>query len=190
MDPVWTCRPFLCNHTFDCFPVRDLVCKEVLYVSDRSTRSHYQLGHPNNAGAEVVGEIVVDFSFLRTEGLIQPIDGGFNKNGKRVGRRHYRVTYTMVIKVIDRDLRCKFLRRHHPAWTGRQLTSGAKVTQYTMAESGRSARSTSLLASCRESNRGEGWAGSLRLTRYGARPRGDGWTVLQVFFLVWLLLSW
>jgi hypothetical protein len=24
------------------------------------------------------------------------------------------VTYTMVIKVIDRDLRCRFSRRHHP----------------------------------------------------------------------------
>jgi hypothetical protein len=66
------------------------------------------LSHPKNAGAEKVGEVVVDFTFLRTEGLIQPIDGGLNERGKRMGKRHYRVTYTMVIKVVDRDLRCEF----------------------------------------------------------------------------------
>jgi hypothetical protein len=35
------------------------------------------------------------------------VDRGFNKGGKPVGKRHYRVTYTMVIKVVDRDLRCE-----------------------------------------------------------------------------------
>jgi len=89
--------------------VRPLICREILYVSDRSTDSHYQLSHPNNAGAEKVGEIVVDFTFLRTEGLIEPVERVKNKRGKPVGRRHYRVTYTMVIKVVDRDLRCESL---------------------------------------------------------------------------------
>ncbi|KAH6842480.1 hypothetical protein B0I37DRAFT_382023 [Chaetomium sp. MPI-CAGE-AT-0009] len=106
VEPVWSCTPFLCSHTFNCFPVQPLICREILYVSDRSKDSHYQLSHPKNAGAEKVGEIVVDFTFLRNEGLIQPVDGGFNQDGKPVGKRHYRVTYTMVIKVVDRDLRC------------------------------------------------------------------------------------
>ncbi|KAL2141237.1 hypothetical protein VTI28DRAFT_2650 [Corynascus sepedonium] len=106
VEPVWTCAPFLSSHTFDCWPVRPLICREVLYVSDRSRDSHYQLSHPKNAGAERVGEIVVDFTFLRNEGLIHPVEGGFNRNGKPVGKRHYRVTYTMVMKVVDRDLQC------------------------------------------------------------------------------------
>lgn len=80
-----------------------------MFVSDRSKDSHYQLRHPKNAGAEKVGEIIVDFTFLRNEGLIQPVDGGTNEFGKSVGKRHYRVTYTMVIKVVDRDLRCESL---------------------------------------------------------------------------------
>ncbi|KAK4120042.1 hypothetical protein N657DRAFT_580665 [Parathielavia appendiculata] len=33
VEPVWTCAPFLCSHTFDCFPVRPLICREILYVS-------------------------------------------------------------------------------------------------------------------------------------------------------------
>ena len=89
--------------------MRPLICREILYVSDRSRDSHYQLSHPKNAGAEKVGEIVVDFTFLRNEGMIQPVDGGFNRDGKPVGKRHYRVTYTLVIKVVDRDLRCELL---------------------------------------------------------------------------------
>ncbi|KAK4240612.1 hypothetical protein C8A03DRAFT_13115 [Achaetomium macrosporum] len=108
VEPVWTCRPFLCSHTFDCWPVQPLICREVLFVSDHSRDSHYQRSHPKNAGAEKVGEIVVDFTFLRTEGLIQPVERvrGANRRGRLVGRRHYRVTYTMVIKVVDRDLQC------------------------------------------------------------------------------------
>ncbi|KAK4170972.1 hypothetical protein QBC36DRAFT_305615 [Triangularia setosa] len=106
VPPVWTCPPFLCSHTFDCFPVRPLICKEVLYASDRATESHYQLKHAKNAGAEKIGEIVVDFTFLRQDGLIHPIDGGVDEKGRRVGKRHYRVTYTMVIRVVGRDLQC------------------------------------------------------------------------------------
>lgn len=61
-------------------------------------------------GAEKVGEIVVDFSFLRQQGLIRPIEPVVNEHGRKVGTRHYRVNYTMVIEVIDRDLQCKFLK--------------------------------------------------------------------------------
>ncbi|KAK0715390.1 hypothetical protein B0H67DRAFT_580613, partial [Lasiosphaeris hirsuta] len=50
-------------------------------TSDRSTELHYQQKHPKNAGAEKVGEIIVDFIFLRGEGLIRPIDAGVEGNG-------------------------------------------------------------------------------------------------------------
>ncbi|ETS77294.1 hypothetical protein PFICI_11168 [Pestalotiopsis fici W106-1] len=106
VPPIWTCRPFLCFHTFDCWPVRDLICKEELYVIDRAPRSHYRLSHEMNQGAEKVGEIVVDFTFLRDQGLIQPIEPVANPNGRIVGTRHYKVNYTMVIRVVDRDLQC------------------------------------------------------------------------------------
>ena len=78
-------------------------------MSDRATASHYKVSHEKNQGAKEVGEIVVDFNFLRDQGLIQPVDGRFNKNGKKVGRKHYQVNYTKVIRVVDRDLQCKFL---------------------------------------------------------------------------------
>lgn len=54
VDPVWTCLPFQCSHTFNCGPNIRLVCEEVLYVSDRATKSHYQLKHPNNEGKFVL----------------------------------------------------------------------------------------------------------------------------------------
>jgi hypothetical protein len=39
--------------------------------------------------------------------LIQPQVPEVDERGKRVGKRHYRVNFTMVVKVVDRDLRCK-----------------------------------------------------------------------------------
>lgn len=76
-------------------------------MSDSATESHYKKTHPKNAGAEKVGEIVVDFTFLRDQGLIDPVDGEVNSSGKRVGRKHYQVNYTMWILVVDRELRCE-----------------------------------------------------------------------------------
>lgn len=57
-------------------------------------------------GAEYVGEIKVDFSSLRNQ--LVPIDPAVNRSGQRRGKRHYRIDFTMVIKVVDRDLECKF----------------------------------------------------------------------------------
>lgn len=93
---------------FDFWPPCPLICKEVLYVSDSATESHYKVTHQKNEGAEKVGEIVVDFTFLRDQGLILPVEPKVNKKGKRVGRKHYLVKYTMQILVVDRDLKCEF----------------------------------------------------------------------------------
>ena len=65
-------------------------------------------------GAEKVGEIVADFTFLRDQGLIQPIAAAVDEQGRKIGKRHYKVTYTMLIQVVDRDLQCEFrLRPDH-----------------------------------------------------------------------------
>lgn len=56
-----------------------------------------------------VGEIVTDFTFLRDEGLISPVEPQIGPHGKKIGKRHYKVDYTMVIKVVDRDLKCEFI---------------------------------------------------------------------------------
>lgn len=45
----------------------------------------------------------MDFTYLRDSGRIQPV-----KPENVHGKKHYRVNYTMVIKVVDRDLQCKF----------------------------------------------------------------------------------
>lgn len=57
-------------------------------------------------GAEYVGEIEVDFSSLRDQ--LAPIEPVVNKNQQKIGKRHYRIDFTMAIKVVDRDLECKF----------------------------------------------------------------------------------
>ncbi|KAF5649978.1 Hsp70 chaperone protein [Fusarium sp. NRRL 52700] len=101
---VWQCEPFTCSHTFDVWPVRPFICKEILYVSDRATRSHYKRTHPNNKGAEYVGEIEVDFSSLRDQ--LVPIEPTINSNKQKIGKRHYKIDFTMAIKVVDRDLEC------------------------------------------------------------------------------------
>ncbi|KAF4449998.1 hypothetical protein F53441_6782 [Fusarium austroafricanum] len=105
VPPVWKCDPFTCSHTFDVWPIRPMICKEILYVSDRSTRSHYRLSHPQNDGAQEVGQIVVDFTFLRDEGKITPTEPIVLPDGRKVGTKHYKVDFTMIICVVDRDLK-------------------------------------------------------------------------------------
>jgi hypothetical protein len=56
-------------------------------------------------GAEYVGEIEVDFSSLRDR--LVPIEPVVKSNKKKLGKRHYRIDFTMAIKVVDRDLECK-----------------------------------------------------------------------------------
>ncbi|KAJ4321515.1 hypothetical protein N0V84_005318 [Fusarium piperis] len=83
-----------------------LVCKEVIYVSDTATESHYQVKHKKNNGAQIAGTLVVDFSFLQQQGLIKPIEPEKNKNGKPIGKRHWKVEFLIYLQVIGRDLSC------------------------------------------------------------------------------------
>ncbi|KAK7998891.1 hypothetical protein PG991_014566 [Apiospora marii] len=73
--------------------------------------SHYRIKDARNAGAEKVGEIMVDFTFLRDQGWLLPTEPGTNSKGRPVGRRHYRVEYKIEIEVVDRDLKCYAIYR-------------------------------------------------------------------------------
>ncbi|KAI0813764.1 hypothetical protein GGR55DRAFT_635774 [Xylaria sp. FL0064] len=102
LHPVWRCEPFLCEHAFR-EDEEKFLCQEYLYVSDNATQSHLSLKSPQNRKAEEVGRITVDFTFLRDQ--LKP-KREMRPDGKYVGKKHYRVAYTMVIQVRDRDLRC------------------------------------------------------------------------------------
>lgn len=78
----------------------------------RLTRISLDPSHTySSLGAEKVGEIVVDFTFLRDQGLIRPIEPTPGSKGKR----HYRVNYTMGIRVVDRDLKCECTKEALPS---------------------------------------------------------------------------
>ncbi|RSM15778.1 hypothetical protein CDV31_004879 [Fusarium ambrosium] len=83
-----------------------LICREVIYVSDTATESHYPLGHKKNKGAKKAGTLEVDFSFLQQKGLIKPIEPEIGKNGKTIGKKHWKVEFLIYLKVIGRDLSC------------------------------------------------------------------------------------
>ncbi|GKU06026.1 hsp70 protein [Fusarium langsethiae] len=102
---VWECEPFTCSHTFNSTE-KKLICRELLYVSDHSKDSHFKISHPKNQGAECVGEIIIDCTFLLEEGRITVINPIILPNGEQIGRRHYRVNFTMAIRVVDRHLEC------------------------------------------------------------------------------------
>ncbi|KAH9904408.1 hypothetical protein F4778DRAFT_780375 [Xylariomycetidae sp. FL2044] len=107
---VWISEPIVCYHTFDAKKTKHLVCEEVLYVSDQATRSHYPVMSRPNKDAQKVGTIEADWTFLITDNLIQPEvdvhDADDSDRGAPIGVPHYKVRYTMVLKVVDRDLQC------------------------------------------------------------------------------------
>ncbi|KAJ5054792.1 uncharacterized protein L3040_001056 [Drepanopeziza brunnea f. sp. 'multigermtubi'] len=92
--------PYTTYHTFEVDEPLFL-CEEVLYVSDIATESHYALTDPRNKDAQVAGKIVVDMTFLRDEGRIQPILPPPGPHGVA----HYKVEYDLVAVVEGRNLR-------------------------------------------------------------------------------------
>ncbi|UPL03875.1 hypothetical protein LCI18_014809 [Fusarium solani-melongenae] len=83
-----------------------LICCEEIYVSDRATESHYRLTHKKNKGAQKAGTLEVDFTFLKEQGLIKPIEPEIGKNGKPIGKKHWKVEFLIYFKVIGRDMSC------------------------------------------------------------------------------------
>ncbi|KAF7593676.1 hypothetical protein BBP40_011086 [Aspergillus hancockii] len=84
------------SHTFA--PNRkQLLCEEILYVSDRNHRSSYRKDHEENKGVEEAGRIVVDMTYLKDKGHIVPIMPYGMK-------RHYLVEFDLVVIVDGRNL--------------------------------------------------------------------------------------
>ncbi|KAK5631094.1 hypothetical protein RRF57_006809 [Xylaria bambusicola] len=106
VEPEWTSDPIPCTHNIPCHPPQPLVCEETLYVSDSATESHYSWRHSKNKGSQRVGSITADFNFLRDKNLIKPTEPTFGPNGRQIGRKHYKIQYDIVIRVVDRDLKC------------------------------------------------------------------------------------
>ncbi|KAI1868190.1 hypothetical protein JX265_007013 [Neoarthrinium moseri] len=108
LGPVWTSEPLPCTQSFDSRKTKRprLIAIDRLYVSDTATESHYQRDHQKNEGAKPVGEIVTDFTFLRDNGLIQPVKGIMTDEGQRWGRKHYDVDYHLYLRLVGRDLKC------------------------------------------------------------------------------------
>ncbi|KAL9573472.1 hypothetical protein ACKAV7_002016 [Fusarium commune] len=104
VPPVWEYE-IETTHLLDALPA-PLIREQQLFVSDSATESHYRKGNRKNKGAERVGAIQVDISFLRDQGLITPEEAPTNKAGKKVGARRCMITLKMRIKVIGRDLEC------------------------------------------------------------------------------------
>jgi len=61
----------------------------------------YVEANSNFIGAEVAGKIVTDMTFLKTDGLISPMEP---EDGEK-GKRHYKVEYELVMIVDGRNLR-------------------------------------------------------------------------------------
>ncbi|RYP76031.1 hypothetical protein DL770_007309 [Monosporascus sp. CRB-9-2] len=116
IPPVWQSAELLCRHNIPVHPPTPLICEELLYVSDHATESHYSRLHRKNRGSQLVGRIVANFNFLLDEGLITPTDPPRDSNGRQIGRKHYKVQYSMVIQVVDRDLKC------YAVYNGRKIT--------------------------------------------------------------------
>ncbi|OJJ45229.1 hypothetical protein ASPZODRAFT_548791 [Penicilliopsis zonata CBS 506.65] len=91
------------------FPVTDddLVCREILYVSDRRHESHYRIDDPINDGWEIAGIVKANMSFLRDGGYIHPIQ---SEDG--IGDPYYSIEYDVVIIVDGPNLKFKIQLVH------------------------------------------------------------------------------
>lgn len=74
-------------------------------------------------GAELAGQIVADMTFLRTEGLIQPIKAD-REEGERF-KRHYKVEFDLVMIVEGRNLRYE---ARYPRGEGGQVREGGRIS--------------------------------------------------------------
>ncbi|CZS94244.1 uncharacterized protein RCO7_10355 [Rhynchosporium graminicola] len=98
-------QPFKSTHSFE-LDEEQFLCEEILYVNDSDgTKSHYDVGHDINAGAQMVGTIITDMTYLRDEGLISPVIPQPDKDGIVRGKPHYEITFDLVPVVIARDMR-------------------------------------------------------------------------------------
>ncbi|KAK6080760.1 hsp70 protein [Seiridium cupressi] len=103
-ERVWKSEPISCMHSFLATSSK-FICEELLYVSDSATESYYLRDHEKNRDAEEVGAIITDFTFLREQGLVEPVQN-YDATGNPIGKEHYEIEYKLYLEVVGRDLQC------------------------------------------------------------------------------------
>ncbi|KAF4463869.1 hypothetical protein FALBO_9306 [Fusarium albosuccineum] len=105
MDHKWESEAISCRHLFS-LDEPELVFREVLYVTDKSHKSHRKATSKKNKGAEVVGEIVADFTFLKEQNIIRPILPKVDANGNILGESRYEIEWKLRFLVRGGNLDC------------------------------------------------------------------------------------
>ncbi|KAJ3547134.1 hypothetical protein NM208_g1670 [Fusarium decemcellulare] len=114
MDHKWESEAISCRHLFS-LDEPELVCREVLYVTDKSHRSHWKATSKKNQGAEVVGEIVADFTFLKGQNIIKPTLPKVDGQGNILGGSHYEFEWNLGFLVRGGNLDCIATYRYYDA---------------------------------------------------------------------------
>ncbi|KAF9888242.1 hypothetical protein FE257_008811 [Aspergillus nanangensis] len=83
----------------------DFTFTQILYVSDRNHRSSYRVDHEENNGKEEAGRIIVDMTYLKTQGLIEPV------KARGVKKPFYEVVFDLVV-IITNHCNLKFEARY------------------------------------------------------------------------------
>ncbi|KAF2160207.1 hypothetical protein M409DRAFT_29292 [Zasmidium cellare ATCC 36951] len=106
-------EPILSCHTFNSSETK-LQCGEKLYVSQRTHRSHFKFDHPQNQGAELLSDIVIDVSDLRRELPLEPLEPKADVGERtKVKNKNIRVVrFDLVVSVEGKQL--KFEARWPP----------------------------------------------------------------------------
>lgn len=95
---------FPVRHTFP-IAKKQLLCAEQLWMSDHRHPLHYRKTHPLNKGAEKVGSIVADLTFLKDEGLIKPQSPSVFSTYSNLQKQHWEVLYEVAMIVEGRSIR-------------------------------------------------------------------------------------
>ncbi|KAF2707547.1 Hsp70 family protein-like protein [Pleomassaria siparia CBS 279.74] len=100
--------PFEIKHTFPITRKR-LLCVEQLWMSDHRHPLHYRRSHSLNKGAELVGSIVADLTFLKDEGLIEPQLPSVYSTHSGLQKQHWEAHYEVAMIVEGRSIRFEAL---------------------------------------------------------------------------------
>ncbi|KAH7378746.1 hypothetical protein BKA66DRAFT_610262 [Pyrenochaeta sp. MPI-SDFR-AT-0127] len=89
------------------FPItrKLLLCAEQLWMSDDKHPCHYRKTHPLNRGAEKIGTIEADLTFLKDEGRIEPQFPSNDSIHAGSHKQHWEVHYEVAMIVEGRSIR-------------------------------------------------------------------------------------
>ncbi|KAF2124677.1 hypothetical protein P153DRAFT_325969 [Dothidotthia symphoricarpi CBS 119687] len=92
------------RHTFP-LTRKKLVCAEQLWMSDLKHSDHYRKTHPLNKGAELIGSIEANLTFLKEDGLIQPQQPSEFSTHFGSQKWYWEVYYEVAMIVEGRSIR-------------------------------------------------------------------------------------